>query len=332
MNSDDERSDRADRENAERGAVKRALSDYHAASQALDERPSAQARAAILAAAAREVGAQPRDAAATGAPLRPRRGALRWPMAAAATVLLSSLAVMMAERVEQSQTVAEISPPAATPAATATDSRAAADEPAVAIAPPPTADAAAEKPTTAPPVAAPRSIAPPEPRRARQELPPPEASAAEAARERSVEQRASAAPAPLPAPPAPPVPSALSAPPVAPAPSAPAAGAAPSIAQPPERAAADTATTAKPEAAPMAKEFSRRDARSEASLGAAQRADAPPAEAEQGTLSAADWLARIIRLREAGRHAEADAQLQRFRQRYPQVKVPEPALLPAGTR
>jgi len=329
MNGDDERSDRADREDAERGAMKRALSDYRAASQALDERPSAQARAAILAAAAREVGAQPRDAAAIGAPPRRGRPALRWPMAAAATVLLSSLAVMMAERVEQSQTVAEIAPPAAVPTAPATDSRAAADQPAVAIAPAPTADAASEK-LAAPPIAAPSPV-PPAPRRARQEPRAPDAAPAEAARERSVEQRASTAPAPLPAPPTPPVHSAPSAPPVAAAPSAAAAGAAPSIAQPTERGAADTATASKPEAAPMAKEFFRRDARSEAALGAAQRPDVPT-EAEEATLSAADWLARIVRLREARRHAEADAQLQRFRQRYPQVKVPEQALPPAGTR
>lgn len=323
MNGDDERGDRADREDAERNAMTRALHDYRAAAAALDERPSAAARAAILAAAAREVGARPRDAA-TGVP--PGRGhrALRWPMAAAATVLLSSLAVMMAQRVEQeSPTVAEIAVPPATPAAPSTDDRAAAEGPAVAIAPAPPADAVAERPTTAPTLAAPRS--PPPPRRARQEPPAPGIAAPEAARERSVVQSAPSSPTPPPAPSAPA--------PFAAAPSAPAATAAPPIAQPSEQAAAaDTATARRQQTAPSAKASSSREARSEAGLGAAQRADAVPAEAEERALSADDWLARIVRLREAGRHAEADAQLQRFRQRYPQVRLPEQALPPAGTR
>ncbi len=95
---------------------------YRAANDTLDERPSAATRASILAAAARQVQAGPRDAQA----LRrvPRAGAmLRWPMAAAAAVLLSTLAVMMAVRTERE--MPSFSPPAeiAEPrASTASDS------------------------------------------------------------------------------------------------------------------------------------------------------------------------------------------------------------------
>jgi hypothetical protein len=53
-------------------------------------------------------------------------------------------------------------------------------------------------------------------------------------------------------------------------------------------------------------------------------------------LSAPDWLDRIVKLRGEGRHAEADAELKRFRERYPDVRVPPAALPPAtpasGTR
>ena len=45
--------------------------------------------------------------------------------------------------------------------------------------------------------------------------------------------------------------------------------------------------------------------------------------------SAPRWLERIVQLRRAGSDAEADAELKRFRERYPDVPVP-PAALPAG--
>ena len=78
----------------------RSVRGYRAATDALDERPSAATRAAILAAAARQVQAGPRDAREPIAAPRitPRK---RWPYAAAAAVLLSSLAVMMATRTER---------------------------------------------------------------------------------------------------------------------------------------------------------------------------------------------------------------------------------------
>jgi hypothetical protein len=51
--------------------------------------------------------------------------------------------------------------------------------------------------------------------------------------------------------------------------------------------------------------------------------------------SAPTWLERIVKLRSEGRHAEADAELKRFRERYPDVQVPAAALpggAAAGTR
>jgi len=52
--------------------------------------------------------------------------------------------------------------------------------------------------------------------------------------------------------------------------------------------------------------------------------------------SAQDWLAHIVKLRGEGRHEEADAELKRFRERYPDFPVPPTALPPvsssSGTR
>ncbi len=102
--------------------AERELTDrYRQASGEVDERPSAAVRASILAAAAREVGAKPVDAAT---PYSPRK---RWPLAAAAAVMLSTLAVMMAIRTneempqfsapEPARTAPDsVAPPAAPPA------------------------------------------------------------------------------------------------------------------------------------------------------------------------------------------------------------------------
>jgi hypothetical protein len=46
--------------------------------------------------------------------------------------------------------------------------------------------------------------------------------------------------------------------------------------------------------------------------------------------SAPAWLERIVRLRGEGRDAEADAELKRFRERYPEAQV-SPAALPRGS-
>jgi hypothetical protein len=43
-------------------------------------------------------------------------------------------------------------------------------------------------------------------------------------------------------------------------------------------------------------------------------------------LAPAQWIERIVKLREAGRDDEADRELTRLRERYPDFKVPPAAL------
>lgn len=286
------------------------LRRYREASAALDEGPSAATRAAILAAAAREVEARPQPA---GAPLRTRR---RWPLAMAATLLLSTLAVMLATRTEEDM-----------PRFTAPVERVQPAPPASAPSPPPLAAPTVPAPSAEPsapgasspdarpaatPVAppAPRAVTPPQ-RTAPTEPPAngvserraaePDAGAdsarmkarSETAAESAELQRgAPAAPAAAPPPPAP-------AAQALPRSGAPAAAGMPGDAR-------ESATASKPEAARG---------------GAADAASAPPPR------SAREWLEHIVRLRAEARHAEADAELARFRERYPEVQVP-PAALP----
>jgi hypothetical protein len=71
-------------------------------------------------------------------------------------------------------------------------------------------------------------------------------------------------------------------------------------------------------------------------MTAKQRAEAADA-ANESKLAAIeqrpeDWLKKIIGLRVDGRHDEAEAELKRFRERYPQWQVPPAALAPSGTR
>jgi hypothetical protein len=71
-------------------------------------------------------------------------------------------------------------------------------------------------------------------------------------------------------------------------------------------------------------------------MTAKQRAEAADA-ANESKLDAVeqrpeDWLKKIITLRVDGRHEEAEAELKRFRERYPQWQVPPAALAPSGTR
>ena len=65
-------------------------------------------------------------------------------------------------------------------------------------------------------------------------------------------------------------------------------------------------------------------------LASADSADA--AHIELGAMVEArllpeEWLRRIIALRRAGRNGEADASLQRFMQRFPDLRVPDEARL-----
>ena len=306
------------------------VSRYRQASAELDERPAASARASILAAAAREVGARPVDAATK---LRAPR---RWPLAAAAAVMLSTLAVMLAIRTNEEMPQFTAPPE---PARSAAESE---SPPAKIASPPPMADQPpSERQVTRQPSAgtkparardersaalagraddsapqAPRAAAPPA-------LPKNEAdSVAQAPRETSRPASAEApstslskeqeqvrqnAPAALPASPAP---------------------------EPANRSKLRSEQPAAGVAAPSAPLD---QAAAEARRDAAKPAASAPLAAAQGERkqtdeSAAAWLERIIKLRREGRHDEADAELKRFRERYPQVQPPSEALLPAGTR
>ena len=323
--------------------------DYRAASAALDERPAPATRAAILAAAAREANARPRGDAGSPAP---RRAVQRWPMAAAAAVLLSTLAALLTVRTEREmpsftapaadertpptspavRSPPSVPGPAATPpaAADATMARAPASvqtrplpDPATAAAQPaakPNAPALAKR---APPtsVAAEMQAARDQPR-ASQEVT--RGAGAPEGRSRAKEESVASAVAP-------------------------AAG--PAVAEPPAASGAIDAKPANRAAAPpppVATEKQRQDRAERANAaplrepgagapgaasGNAAAAAAVEADASEArTIRAEDWLEKIIKLRREGRHAEADEELKRFRERFPQVRVPADALGPTGTR
>ena len=256
---------------------------YREASAALDERPSASTRAAILAAAARQVEARPRPADAPRIVRRPR-----WPLAAAAAVLLSTLAVMMANRTEQEM-----------PSFTAPAERA---PEAAAIAPAPSAAASSSDsavPLPAPPIAqTPVPIA----KRSTTSNAREERSSATAAPKERPDMQGSDAASP--------------------------AVSARSVERAAEGASAEARQdlpAAPPRTAPLA-----RSAPAPAAQGAARLDTARDFER-----SAPMWLERIVKLRTEGREAEADAELKRFRERYPDVQVPSAALpggAAAGTR
>ena len=264
---------------------------YRAASAALDERPSSEARAAILAAAARQVEARPGSTAAPRVARRPR-----WPLAAAAAVLLSSLAVMMANRTEQEM-----------PSFTAPAERASApvaQAPAPGAPPSTTASAREERAVAAgaPAASAERADAQ-RPDMAR-------AATAAGPSERAPESASAEARPDLPAPP-----------PAAPSRAAPLARSLPAPAAAGAMAAPDI-DSGKPASSSTERATAR--AAAPASQDAARLEVARDFEG-----SAPRWLERIVQLRRAGSEAEADAELKRFRERYPDVPVP-PAALPAG--
>ena len=317
---------------------------YRRASDELEERPSAALRASIVAAAAREVGARPISADAL------RRTRPRWPLAAAAAVMLSTLAVMMAIRTDEQMpqfdappeaargTADGAAPPAASaPAAPMAEPREAINQPAPERERAPTqeragarlkkesnsvASSAREVDPRAQaevPVAgrrksdsdsfdqAPRAASPP----ARTEAPVATRDPTTSNEIRGVELEKS-----HPTPPS----VAAAAPPPASQPFAraklrseqPAAGAV-AQSQETDQASSDFRGDAAKPTAP-------------APLSAAQE------ERKQTDESAAAWLERIIKLRREGRHDEAEAELKRFRERYPQVQLPSEALRPASTR
>jgi hypothetical protein len=299
----------------------RSVRGYRAATDTLDERPSAATRAAILAAAARQVQAAPRDAREPIAAPRvtPRK---RWPYAAAAAVLLSSLAVMIATRTEREM------PTFTTPTERVAENAAQAKpvpspEPPLSAAPPPASQKIASTQASVPARAENQAKA--DPSRAGATISADEAKVAPAAEARAKEEVAVLRDTPAPA--------------AAPPPSA-------SV----DAVAAPPAQLAKRQAAPAVEATERRRNES-ADMASAERSAvrpapaAPPAaglgaatgsvsaEADASKPSAAsEWLERIIKLRRAGRHDEADLEVKRFRESYPQVTVPTEALPATGTR
>jgi len=310
--------------------------DYRAANEALDERPSAATRASILAAAARQVQAGPRDAAAPIA--APKPGMRRWPMAAAAAVMLSTLAVMMAVRTEHEMPT--FTPPtgsdesraaaARAPVAPGVESGSATDKSAGEVAAASTQRAPAlAKERTAKPAAVTPAAAPP-------------SSGTSALRDVAPQLADSKVTAPVGEPRAKEEVAGLRAP-ASPPPSA----AAPLEAKraAPSAAAGSEVASAEP-AAPGVDRERRRDegaanlARAPArqaeavggALGAAAEKPRAEGDAAANELRAEDWLEKIIKQRQMGRHEEADAELKRFRERYPHVQIPAAALPPSGTR
>ncbi len=321
-----------DRDNggADGSAAPELVSRYRQASAEVDERPAASTRASILAAAAREVGARPVDAATQ---LRTPR---RWPLAAAAAVMLSTLAVMLAIRTNEEMPQFSAPPE---PARSSADN--AAPPAKVAQTPPPAAQPPSERQVTQQPSAgtkparareersaalagsaaesapqAPRAAPPPAPagnevdsvsREARETRPPVLADTPAKPLSKEQEQARENAPAALPASPAPEPTNRL------------------------KQRAEQSAVGAAAPAPPM--DQAAGDARRDAAKPAAPAPlSAMQGERKQTDESAAAWLERIIKLRREGRHDEADAELKRFRERYPQVQPPSEALLPAGTR
>jgi hypothetical protein len=317
--------------------------DYRAATDALEERPSAATRAAILAAAARQVRATPRDAVE---PIGRRVVARsRWPLAAAAAVLLSTLTVMLAVRTEQEMPT--FTPPTAgTETHTQVAEVARAEQKRAEVQAPPeappqdhlpaplakraqSADTFAATSAETGAAGGPASVAPAvgkDAHRAR------DAAPQLAAGESKVtvplaEPRAKEEVAGLRAPAAPPAPSV-------------------DASSEFERAAATRADAAKPEGVPAEVAASERRRNELADSAAAARGTLRQAPAgaltgkarteadtvTTGELRAEDWLEKIVKLRKSGRHDEADAELKRFRERYPQIQVPADALPPSGTR
>lgn len=290
---------------------------YREASAGLDERPSVSTRAAILAAAARQVHAKP--AVAGAAYRRPS-----WPLAAAAVVMLSTLAVMLAIRTQDEM------PQFNTPEQSRVAEK---------VAPAPAAMPAAEPPSGSAEVARAKPSAPaPELARSAENRQAPARDAALNPAKRRESDQAATAPSEEKQAQAPPAP--VNVPPPAPAPAAPALPKAFSDTPPPAESGAGVSALKKTQrdagaglqARPQdqaAAAASTPDTRTDAVGRVApapsvmqERQRAESAEIEP----AAAWLERIIRLRREGRHSEADAELKRFRERYPQVQPPADAL------
>lgn len=315
------------------------MRQYREASAAASEQPAASVRASILAAAARQVHAKPTDAKL------PYRRA-RWPLAAAAAVMLSTLAVMLAIRTGEELPqfdAPEAGSESRTPPTPASEAPQQKQQPEAQLPSKPAREQPAESRAAG---AEHVADATSEPKRALAASARVKTEASDRPNEsRANENRvreAERAPADA-SPPAAPRPSSPAPPAVAAAPPPPASAPAP-LAKQRAELEADVASQrlgqsggavkpkeAKPMQAPAAASAERGgDARRDAAgaLPSASRAEPAPAPRDESQGSAATWLERIIRLRGEGRHDEADAELKRFRERYPQVQVPTQALSP----
>ena len=322
--------------------------DYRAASAALDERPAPSARAAILAAAAREVKARPREDTGSSAP---RRSIQRWPLAAAAAVLLSTLVALLTVRTEREmpsftapaadqqtppaspavRSPPSVSGPAATPPA-AVDATMLGAPATVQTPPSPDTPTAAVPPAAKPnasmlakrapsaSVAAEMKASHDQPKATQEEA---RDAVAPEGRSRAKEEGVASSAAPAAGPAEPAASGAIDAKPASRAAAPPPAVAA-------EKQRQDRAERAN--AAPL-REPSAGVPGAASSSASGQAAAAVESDASGGrSMRADDWLEKIIKLRREGRHAEADEELKLFRERFPQVRVPADALGPTGTR
>jgi hypothetical protein len=288
------------------------------AHEVLDERPSPSVRAAVLRAAAESVRSASAAETVRAPRQRPARSWLGWRPAAAAgaTVAVGMLAVGIATHVERE-----------TSTDTAVERRSESPPPQVVS---PVSPAASPVPSPLPsynvsPAAASRADAPSartrpfapardgivEAKQAAAAEPPAKKTRQAVSPEAPAEQaRAAVAPAP-------PVeeakPAATPAPTSATAPRAQAR-----MMQAPAADAGEREATQEQAAAPVAKQLSQDQA------GVLQSQTG--SENFQHPASPDEWLRRIIELRRAGRSAEADAQLTRFRATFPKVKIPDDAL------
>lgn len=288
---------------------RRVLQAYRAASVALDEAPAEDTRAAILAAAARATAARPQPLG------RPR--SWRLPLAAAASVLVGTIAVLLATQVERQAPVERAETIAAAPAAPG--AKVAADTDARKE-----AETESSPPVSEAPVAAARGKAPARPQQDRESAPattaaPAAASPAPAATEASA----------LPAPPAPAVAGRGAAVrDAAPATTAKAEEAKDSVRPPAASAPSPDAGAARenePQRGQLAAAPAARPAARAAGEARSDSASAPWRATPEA------WIERIVLLRGEGRHGEADRELAALRERHPDLRVP-PAALPAADR
>jgi len=333
---------------------------YRAASATLDEQPQAATRAAILAAAARAVNAEPQDVHTGATSLRQRRvrgrtsriGPSRRPLALVASFLVATVALVLATRTNE-----ERSDSAQSAVASKATEQMAANTPAAPVdgdllaksdtAPTKqlaTSDPVATDKVQAAPAEAKPAAPPAQPARMQgaepQSAPPAPSTRQESARRnreladarepgRDLERAATrassgvlsnTAPAPV-------SPAAVGAG-VAAAPPAPAA-------TPPLKEERSKDTAMLRAAGPRAEQraAAETDAAAPEQLAKARPVERTPAMSEESVENdPVRWMERIIALRDAGRDDDADRELVRLRERYVDVKVPENALRRTGTR